>query len=72
MKKILLITIIISPFIFSGCVNSNIELNNKDRIIGIVDACKSSPDKMEEYLQKKVNNNEISEIVSFTIETCLK
>ena len=51
---------------------SDIPIDQKIRIVGIIDACKNSPDKMESYLEKKVNNKEISDIVSFTIKECLK
>ena len=71
MKKYLFIFFTISTVFLSGCI-SDITIDQKIRIVGIIDACKNSPDKMESYLEKKVNNKEISDIVSFTIKECLK
>lgn len=71
MKKYLFIFFTISAVFLSGCV-SDIPTDQKIRIVGIIDACKNSPDQMESYLEKKVNNKEISDVVSFTIKECLK
>jgi len=72
MKKYLLLLCSISVLFVSGCISSDIPTDQKIRIVGIVDACKNAPDKMDVYLDQKVDNKEISEIVSFTIKECLK
>lgn len=71
MKKYLFILTVFIVIVNTGCV-STIREDDKIRITGIVDACKKSPEKMELYLNKKVEKKEISETVSYTIKECLK
>lgn len=74
MKIKLCFVIIVLILFLSGCKN----IDNPQRIEGIVDAVYTSYetekdfDKTKEYLRKKVDRNEISELTSFVIEKCLK
>ena len=71
MKKIFVILSAISILFLTAC-NSGLDTNQKIRIVGIIDACKSSPEAIKPYLNKKVEQKEIDETVSFTIYECLK
>ena len=57
-KLLLLLTVVITVFVM-GC-NSTLDTNEIIRIQGIVDACKSNPDRMKVYLDSKVENGEIT------------
>ena len=68
--KILLAAIFLA--LTFGCTSSDITLNDKQRIVGIINACKSDKQQMNEYLKYKVQHKEISQLVSFVIQECLK
>lgn len=70
MKKISFILLTIMMLFIVGC--NSVSINEKVRIIGIIDACKNNPQYMNVYLQQKVQNKQITEIVAFTIQESLK
>ena len=70
MKRIGLTLFSISLLFLIGC--SSIEKDNRVRISGIVAACKASPQLRKDYLVQKVNNEQISQLVAYTIQECLK
>ena len=70
MKKINFILLFLLLLFFVGC--NNISINQKTRIVGIIDACKNNPQQMCYYLQQKVQNKEIDNVVAFTIKESLK
>ena len=70
MKKIVLTLFSISLLFLIGC--SSIEKDNRVRISGIIVACKASPQLRKDYLVQKVNNEQISQLVAYTIQECLK
>ena len=70
MKKLLLCFFIIELIFLFGC--STIGTNNKKRISGIITACKNCPQLRQKYLNSKVQDQEISQIVAYTIQECLK
>lgn len=70
MKKIILALLTIQILFAVGC--SSISVDNKERISGIINACKQSPQLRKNYLQLKVKNSEISQLVAYTIQECLK
>ena len=71
--KLCFLIAVLTVFI-SGCCS----VDNPKRIDGIIDAVYTSYEtdkdfnKTKEYLQKKVERNEISEFTSSIIEKCLK
>lgn len=69
-KFYVIICLLFSCFCFVGC--NSIEMNNRQRIVGIIDACKAQPKLMNPYLKKKVDKQQIDQLVAFVIQECLK
>lgn len=70
MNKILFVLFAIQILFVCGC--TSVQKDNRLRISGIVDACKQTPEHRKLYLQQKVKSNQISQLVAYTIQECLK